>query len=377
MKKVLLVFGLSLLSGLSACKVTEVVKSTVVADSVTTIDVNPSVLAITVGQSQQVTATPKNAAGVAVDGKGVTWTSSDPTKVSVNVQGVVTGIAQGTAIVTARSGAASTSIPVAVANVPVSTVILNPSSTMLFVGQNITPRIELRGPRDELLTNRFVEWTTSNPTVAAVSQLGTITALTPGTSTIRAASEGKSANFTLTVSIVPTSTVSITPPNSVNVGRITQLSLVIRDADGNVLNTTGRSITWTVSNPGIATVNSSGMVTGVSSGSTTVAVLVDGRLATVNISVELVAIDTVVVTPNDSTLRVGFTRQYTALAFDKDRVVIDAAALAGRTFVWSSETPAFLSASNAGLVLGVALGDATVRVAIEDKITRKDIKVIP
>ena len=378
MKKVLLVLGLSLFSGMSACKVTEVVKTPVVADSVTTITVSPNAFTLTVGQQQQFTATLLNAAGGTVTGKTVTWRSSDPSRATVSPSGVVTGVSAGAVIIYATSGDVTGQTVAAVINIPVSVVVLTPSSTALFIGQTTTPRIEIRGPSNELLTNRFVEWTSLNTAVATVTQLGTITAVGPGTTTIRATSEGRSANFTLTVNVVPASSVSISATNNFFIGRSTQLSLNIRDSVGNLLSTAGRSVTWTTSNPSIATISNMGVVTGLFTGTTTVAALVDSRLATFNVMVGIVDIDSIIVAPNDTTsLRIGFTRQFTATAFDRDGGRIETAALAGRTFNWASDTPSLLSVSNGGLTLGVATGDATFRVWVGDKVTRRGLKVTP
>lgn len=378
MKKVLLVLGLSLMNGLSACKVTEVVRSTAAADSVTTVEVTPSAFTLNVGQQLQFTATAKNASGATVAGKTTTWTSSDPSKATVSTTGVVTGISAGAALITANVSGVTMTSAVAVVAIPVSTVILTPSSSTIYVGQTTTPRLELRGPNGELLTNRYVEWTSSNTSVATVTQLGTITAIAPGTSTIRVTSENKSANYTLTVITVPVSSVSITSANNFFVGRQTQLILNLRDSVGNSLTTSGRNILWTSSNPSIASVSNIGTVSGLTVGQTTVAALVDNKLATFNLTVGLVDIDTVVISPTDSTpLSVGFTRQYTATAFDVLGIRLDATALAGRSFVWATESSTLLSMSNNGLALGVATGDATIRVSVGTKVARKVVKVIP
>src|SRR6185312_10571626 len=55
------------------------------------------------GQTWQLTATPKDAAGTALTGVAVTWSTSDATKATVSVAGLVTAIAPGTATITATS----------------------------------------------------------------------------------------------------------------------------------------------------------------------------------------------------------------------------------------------------------------------------------
>lgn len=379
MRKVLLIFGISLVGALSACKVTDVVKVPPVAiDSVTSIQINPQAFTISVGRSQIFTATLKNASGATVIGNTVTWSSSNTSVATVSNQGIVTGISVGGTIITATTNGISASAAVAVTNIPVATILLTPSSGTMFVGQSTIPRVELRGPSDELLTNRFVEWSSSNTAVATVNQLGMITAVSPGTATIRATSEGRVGNFTVTVVLIPVTTVSIVPPAGVFVGRSTQLTLNLRDSLGNTVSPAGRTITWSNSNSNVAFISSTGVITGTTPGSTTVAVLVDGRLVTLNLDVTLVGIDSISITPTtDSSLQVGASRQYTATAFDATGTRIDAPAMAGRTFAWTSETPAFLTVSNTGLVIGVNPGDGSIRVTSGGRTARRNVRIVP
>jgi hypothetical protein len=62
-----------------------------------------------------------------------------------------------------------------------------------------------------------------------------------------------------------------------------QLSAQLRDASGNIL--TGRTITWSSANSGIATVGSSGLVTGKAAGTTTVSATADGVSGSATVTV--------------------------------------------------------------------------------------------
>lgn len=378
MKKVFLVFSLALIGGLSACKVTEVIKGPVIpADSVVSVGINPLVFTMVIGQQQQFTAEVKNGLGVNISSKSPVWSSSDPSKATVSTTGVVTAVSQGAVIIRATADGVVGQTPIAITEIPVQTIIITPSSANLFLGQTITPRVELRGPSNQLLTNRFVEWTSTNPAVATVNSLGVITAINIGTTTIRVTSEGKSSNFTLNVSVVPAHSISLSTTGPLYLGRNTQLLVIARDIDGNQLSLTGRSITWSVNDPSVASITNTGILRGLTPGNISVAALVDGKLAIMNGSVSVVDIDTLVITPNDTTpVRVGFTRQLTATAFDDNGISIEGDALAGRTFFWTSETPQIAVITNSGLVTGVSSGEATIRVSVNGISTRRVIKVI-
>jgi acetyl esterase/lipase len=83
-----------------------------------------------------------------------------------------------------------------------------------------------------------------------------------GTTTITAASEGKQDAVTLTVTPVPPASVEVTPGSAMIAagGGTVQLTAMVRDASGNVL--AGRPVTWSTSQSALASVSSSGLVTG-------------------------------------------------------------------------------------------------------------------
>ena len=70
---------------------------------VATVDVSPLTATIVVGANQQLTATTRDAANNVLTGRVVTWGTSNQTKATVDANGLVTGVAAGTAIITATS----------------------------------------------------------------------------------------------------------------------------------------------------------------------------------------------------------------------------------------------------------------------------------
>jgi uncharacterized protein YjdB len=127
----------------------------------------------------------------------------------------------------------------------------------------------------ENATNKNVTWSSSNPSVATVSN-GKVTALKAGSATIIVSSEdgGKTATCEIRVN---TKTVSVT---SVTLDR-TSAELTVGDeltltATVNPENATNKNVTWSSSNPSVATI-SNGKVTALKAGSATIIVSsVDG-----------------------------------------------------------------------------------------------------
>src|SRR5438034_2948663 len=87
------------------------------------------------------------------------------------------------------------------------------------------------------------------------------------------------------VSTVPVASVTVTPGTaSVTVGQTVQLTATLRDANGNPL--TGRVITWQSSNSAIASVNGSGLVSGVAAGGpVTMTATSEGQSGTASVTV--------------------------------------------------------------------------------------------
>jgi uncharacterized protein YjdB len=84
--------------------------------------------------------------------------------------------------------------------------------------------------------------------------------------------------------VAPVMTVSVSPASvSQPAGTTQQLAATLKDASGNTL--TGRSVTWTSSNPAIATVSSGGRETSVTPGTTTITATSEGKSGTATVTV--------------------------------------------------------------------------------------------
>ena len=89
---------------------------------------------------------------------------------------------------------------------------------------------------------------------------------------------------TITSSNVPVAAVTVSPAStSVVVGATVQLAAVTRDSAGNTL--TGRTVTWTSSTNGLATISASGLLAGVATGTVTITATSEGKSGTAAISV--------------------------------------------------------------------------------------------
>lgn len=114
--------------------------------------------------------------------------------------------------------------------------------------------------------------------------------------------------------------------------------------------------TWTSSQPGIATVSASGLLTGVAVGTTTVTASAMGITGTGTVTVTQPPPATSTVTPaTASFVSLGATSQLAAEAKDARGVVVP-----GLTFTWASSNAAVATVSATGLVTAVANGTASI-----------------
>jgi hypothetical protein len=92
------------------------------------------------------------------------------------------------------------------------------------------------------------------------------------------------ASGTTLASIAPVATVTLSPASaSIGVAGTQQLSATLRDASGNVL--TGRAVAWASSNALVASVSSSGLVTGLAAGSVTITATSEAKSGSASITV--------------------------------------------------------------------------------------------
>jgi outer membrane protein OmpA-like peptidoglycan-associated protein len=150
-------------------------------------------------------------------------------------------------------------------------------------------------------------------------------------------------------------TIAVTPatPTLTSLRQTQQLAATARDQRGNPMS--GKVFRWTSSNPAVATVSPTGMVTAVGDGNATITATSETKSGTANITVARVAA-TVAVAPATATFdALGGTQQLAASARDANNNPIPAAA-----FTWTSSDASVASVSPSGMVTSVGNGTARI-----------------
>lgn len=236
------------------------------------------------GLTTQASAVLRDASGNVLTGRTVVWTATPPSVATISTSGLVTAVAAGTATITATSeGQLGTATLTVTAN-PVATVTVTLASSTLVQGAGTQATATLRDGAGNVVTGRTVTWSSASTSVASVTATGVVTAVSPGAVLISATSEGKSGSATLTVEplTVSTVTVSLSSP-LVGITKLSQGAAVVKDGTGNVLS--GVSLAWSSSAPGVATVSTTGVVTGVGLGTSTITATAGGISGSATITV--------------------------------------------------------------------------------------------
>jgi uncharacterized protein YjdB len=263
------------------------------APVVTTVTVAPASPSIAVGANATLQATVNDAQGNVMSGQSVSWSSNNTAAATVNASGVVTGVAAGSATITAMCAGKSGSATVTVTSTPppppvVTTVTVAPSTASIVAGATAPLSATVRDAQGNVMTGQTIVWSTSNAAAATVNANGVVTAVGAGSATITATCSGKTGSSAVTVTAPPpppvVTTVTVTPAApSIVVGAGVTLQATVKDAQGNVM--TGQSISWSTNNAAAATVSSGGVATGVAAGSATITATCSGKTGSSTVTV--------------------------------------------------------------------------------------------
>ena len=167
---------------------------------------------------------------------------------------------------------------------PVAAVLVAPAVVTLAVGSTVQLDAAAVSAAGDTLAGRSIAWATSAGAVS-VDPSGLVTALSAGTATVTATSEGKVGNATIIVEISPdpVAAVLVAPTAAaLAVGATLQLSAAAVNAAGDTL--IGRSIVWATTT-GAVSVTTTGLVTALSAGTATVTATSEGKVGSAAITV--------------------------------------------------------------------------------------------
>jgi uncharacterized protein YjdB len=316
-------------------------------------------IGLVIGSTETLTVaiTPSNATN-----KKVTWGSSNDMVAAVSTGGVVTGVSEGTAVITVTTAdggyQADCTVTVSSSLISVTGVSLKPAISLVTGGEEtLFAIIEPANAAD-----KAVSWVSSNDSVARVSENGLVTAVAAGTAdvTVTTADGGYQASCAVTVSdtAISVTSVSLNKQSAIlATGGEETLFAIIEPA-----NATDKAVSWASSNDSVARVSESGLITAVAAGTAAVTVITadGGYQASCAVTVSDTAISVISVSMNKQSaiLAAGDTETLTA--------VITPSIATNQNITWSSSNDNVAAVSAGGVVYAKNTGTAVITVTTSD-----------
>jgi len=354
---------------------------TVTAATLDFLTIDPANPALAVGTTRQLTVTGLYSDGSRQDvTRSVSWSSSDPTRASAADNGVLTGLAVGTTVLSARLNGVAGSVTVTVTPAFLVGLSITPVNTSVAVGstqQFVAIGTYSDGSTQDLTAS--AQWKSSDARVAALSNatgsVGKASALATGTTVVSATSGEVAGQATLTVTPAYPVSLAITPHNpQIALGTALQLQVIATYSDGSTRDLTA-SVTWTTSAANVAAVSNAsgsvGKVTAVAVGSaalTATLPVTSPTSGTISGATTLTVTPaypvSLAITPANPQAALGTALQLRAIGTYSDGSTQDLTA----AVTWSSSDAGVAVVSNApediGKVTTVSAGVATARAVL-------------
>lgn len=237
-----------------------------------------------IGATAGFSAAAADAGGTPIPGVTFTWATSNSAAATVDNTGTVTARGNGNANITATADGQSGTAAVSV-NQRAATITVSPTGyTFTAIGETRRFAASAADSRGNAMPSVAVTWRTGNPSIATVGADGTVTANSRGSTTVFA--EAGSISGSASIGVTPTvGRIVITPATASLPGPGSTVALTASARDANGYPVSGAPIEWYSQTPAIVSVNSSGLVTAVSSGDGVIAAKSGSFVATASIRV--------------------------------------------------------------------------------------------
>ena len=246
-------------------------------------------------------------------------------------------------------------------------VVISPASATLAIGGSKSFTATGQDESGRPIGGLSFFWSSSNPSVATVTQSGQVTALTTGQAQIAASVAGVSGFAVVTVLTKPVGSIVVVPSNAtLRIATTLQLTDTVKDVSGAVLQ--GQTVSWSSDNAPIASVDGAGLITARALGTAHITASSGGKNAQATITVSQLPVQSITISPTAPSVFVTQTAQLTAVIKDSAGNV-----LSGRVVRWTAANPAVATIDSAsGIMTGISPGATLIRAVsqgIADSVT--------
>jgi len=333
-------------------------KVTAAASNLVSMALSPLAASLPVNTSQQFTAIGNYSDGSTSDLTAlVTWSSSSTATATIDASGLLTAVAAGSTNVSATFAGISQSTSVTVTAPSIVSITVTPDDLTLGIGINLqftATATYSDGSSQDLSTG--VTWSSSSPSVTTINSSGMAITVAAGSTTITATVGAFSDTSTVTVVPAHLVSIAVTPATpSIAVGTTVQFTAVGSFDDGSTQLLT--SLTWSSSSTSVASIDSIGFASSTGTGTATITATSGGVSGTASLTVTAATLVSIAVTPANSSMAVGTTKQFTATGTFSDSSTQDITS----TVTWTSSSAAAATINAQGLASSVAAGSTTIK----------------
>jgi hypothetical protein len=334
---------------------------------------NPSIIK---GATQQFTAT-----GTYSDSStqnltaSVTWTSGTTTVATINAAGLATGVGAGTSSITASLGGITSPADVlTVTPATLSSIAITPANPSIIKGA--TQQFTATGTYSDRSTQNLtasVTWNSGTTTVATISAAGLATGVGVGTSGITASLSGVTSPVAVLTVTPSLTSIAVTPANpSIGKGATQQFAATGKYSDSSTQNLTA-SVTWNSGTTTVATVNASGLATGVGLGTSNITASLSGVTSPADVlTVTPATLSSIAITPANPSIIKGATQQFAATGKYSDSSTQNLTA----SVAWHSGTTTVATINAVGLATGVGLGTSNITASLSGVTSPADVLLV-
>ena len=287
----------------------------------------------------------------------VSWQSNDTVIAEINSSGLLNSNNTGNTTVTASYSGQTSSASITVTAAALSSINITPGQTSIANGTSTS--LLATGLYTDQTTQDLtqqVSWQSDNNAVSDINFNGLVSGNSVGTSVITASLGTISNTASVAITTATLSSINVTP-GVTSIANGTNISLVANGiySDQSTQDLTSQ-VTWQSGNSSITEVSSSGFVTARSVGTATITASLNGQSSSSSITVTTATLDSINISPNNSSLPNGANINLEATGFYSDSSSQDLTSQVS----WQSSNSAIAEVNTEALVTSHNVGTATI-----------------
>jgi len=302
----------------------------------------------------------------------VYYTGNDSSIATIDSNGLITAELQGNTDVTAMYQGKSTDVSVTITDPIVMSISAEAEIIELPKGLEEQLSIEalLSDDTTQDVTSE-VYYSNYDDSIISIDSSGLVTAVSRGSTTIDASYEGEETTVSVTVTDLIVTSISAEPDTiELPKGLTEQLSIEALLSDDTTQDVTSE-VYYSNYDSSIININSSGLVTAISQGSTSIDASYEGEETTVSVSVTDPVIVSLSATPDEASIAEGLTEQLTIIANYSDDTTQDVTS----AVYYSDYDTSIISIDEDGLITAILQGNTSIDAGFQGKAITVDVTV--